>query len=959
MRLRTLGGLWIENSRSVLVGGPRPRPLALLAILAAAGTKGTSRDRAIGILWPDSDSERARHALSQTIYSLRRDLGVEVVLSTPDLRLDGQLISSDIDDFGAAIGARNWEDAAHLYTGPFLEGFYLADAPEFERWVDEERASLASAGVRAIEFVAKERTRTSRHDEACELWRKLTRLDPFNARFATSFMESLAAAGDRAAALAHGRVYSDLVRKELDAEPDGAVPRLMARLRDASSAVAENEITRIDGDARPAVPADSIARHEVEQSSTFRPLVPKTLFHRRHARPAAAIALTVLAVAFGWRAVRAARAPSAPVLAVGRIQDLVAPDSVVLGGVLSEMLATSLARLNDLQVVANSRMLELTSRDSLSSRGAMTDAARRAGATEIIEGELIPLPDRQLRLEVRRVDITRGLVRGAYRISGSDRIALFDSVTSLIAADLRVGVPTGSLGEVSTRSPIAYRFYEEGLRAFHQFDAVTAARLFRAAVREDSTFAMATYYAWRSAVASADPAQTELANRAVALASHASPRDRLLILTHLGHLQRDAGALAAAESLAIKYPRDPEALTRAGDVIIDLRRATALLNHAISLDSAAGVGTSAVCRMCETLDLLTRRYVWADSADAAERTLDRWRALRPHDSAPWQVFADLALGLGRHREAEAAQQRFKSLGGKIVDQNKLMLVWDLRSDDFADANGRCERGLAERDPSEFVSYRWFCSILFRAQGRYREALALVREGRVSKTSVVRRDGPPDRYHEAILDMEMGRALVAADQFLALAPAAFDTASGQAGLRASNVAWHLTLAATAAVAGGDTIRARGLVDSIESAGRRSSYSRDPKLHHFVRGLLHAQAGLHPSAEREFRAALVSPTYGYTRINYELGRTLLAMNRPRDAIPVLRAVLRGGLDGPGVYLTRTETHELLAQSFDAAGQRDSATAHYVVVERAWRSADPFLKPRYEAARQRVVHAGMTIH
>jgi len=32
-----------------------------------------------------------------------------------------------------------------------------------------------------------------------------------------------------------------------------------------------------------------------------------------------------------------------------------------------------------------------------------------------------------------------------------------------------------------------------------------------------------------------------------------------------------------------------------------------------------------------------------------------------------------------------------------------------------------------------------------------------------------------------------------------------------------------------------------------------------------------------------------------------------------------------------------------------QRDSAAAHYAIVERAWRSADPFLKPRYEAARQ----------
>ena len=43
-----------------------------------------------------------------------------------------------------------------------------------------------------------------------------------------------------------------------------------------------------------------------------------------------------------------------------------------------------------------------------------------------------------------------------------------------------------------------------------------------------------------------------------------------------------------------------------------------------------------------------------------------------------------------------------------------------------------------------------------------------------------------------------------------------------------------------------------------------------------------------------------------------------------------------------------HELLAQLFDAAGQRDSAKAHYAIVERGWRSADPILKLRYNAAK-----------
>src|SRR5215470_4115328 len=162
------------------------------------------------------------------------------------------------------------------------------------------------------------------------------------------------------------------------------------------------------------------------------------------------------------------------------------------------MLATSLGRVAELQVVANSRMLELTPRNADTSRSAFTDAARRAGATEVVEGELIPLPNGQLRLEVRRVELARGLVRSGYRISGADRIALFDSMTTSIAADLRFEAPNGSLADVSTRSPIAYRLYEEGLRVL-QYDAYAANNLFHAAIREDSTFAMATYYAWRAA----------------------------------------------------------------------------------------------------------------------------------------------------------------------------------------------------------------------------------------------------------------------------------------------------------------------------------------------------------------------------------------------------------------------------------------------------------------------------
>ncbi|MBC7791120.1 MAG: hypothetical protein H7Z74_14330 [Anaerolineae bacterium] len=948
MRLRTLGGLWIENEDGSAKGGVRPRRLALLAVLAAAGAKGLSRDQVLAILWPESESARGRAALSQTLYSLRTDLGADVVLATTaGLRLDPAHLTSDLHDFRTALKVRDWRQAAALYGGPFLDGFYLTDAPLFERWADEERSSLTSDGLRSIEHVARDATTARRLDEAAEQWRRLTRLDPLSGPFATAYMDVLGRLGDRSGALAHGRAHAELVRAELESEPDPAVTRLLARLRDVDS-VLPAPASKV---AETFAPAASVAKASppasVDEKSPVNhgepPLARAGISPRRGARLFAAVALSLATIAAAlWRASSARPvAATTPVLAVGQVRDLVTPDSAQLGSVLSEMLATSLGRLTKLQVIANSRILELIPRGADTIRAARTDAARRAGATEVLEGELIPIADRGLRFELRRVSIDRGIVRGGYRIDGTDRMALFDSITVLIAADLGVEPPSGSLVAASTRSPIAYRLYEEGLRTLSQSDATVAHRFFSAAVKEDSTFAMATYYLWRSEVAIGSPQQSATSDRVLSLAPQAADRDRLLMVMHVLATRSDPAAIALADSLVTRYPNDPAVLVLATGAMADFGRSIALLNRAIAIDSAAGVvaGAATECRLCDALSTLSGWYISADSVIATERTVRRWMRLRPRDSHPWVMLADHFVSLGRRPEAEAALRRAQSLGASAGNDAQRRLTWNIRSDDVTGANEICRTELAVSEGELLTQFRWFCTIALRMQGRYREALELATRS------------PPDRVHSAILDLELGRPMAAATQFARIARDRGLAFARQQGWAARHVAWNLTLAGAAFAAADDTTRLRGLIDTVEATGRRSLFARDPLLHHFLRGLLLAKAQQHEAASREFRAALYAPSQGYTRINYELAKSLLVLKRPADAIPLLRAPLYGGIEGPGLYLTRTETHELLAHAFDAAGQADSAAAHYAIVERAWASADPALKPRYLAARGRL--------
>ncbi|MBW3630863.1 MAG: winged helix-turn-helix domain-containing protein, partial [Gemmatimonadetes bacterium] len=248
--LRLLGGLLLGNEAGPLTGrAAQKRRLALLSVLAMAPTRVLSRDKLIGLLWPESDTEQARHLLSVALYELRKALGEDLVLSRGDDVALGDGLRTDVRSFEEALAEGALERAVELYAGPFLDGFYLSDAPEFERWVDSERDRLARRYQGALEKLAEERTASGDLRGAADAWRKLATVDPFNSRIACGLMEALAAAGDRAGALQHARTHEALLREEFGVEADPEIAALTTRLREEPPAESRRP--------RAATPAES------------------------------------------------------------------------------------------------------------------------------------------------------------------------------------------------------------------------------------------------------------------------------------------------------------------------------------------------------------------------------------------------------------------------------------------------------------------------------------------------------------------------------------------------------------------------------------------------------------------------------------------------------------------------------------------------------------------------------
>src|SRR3989441_9870415 len=142
-----LGGLNLlgvggHELKSVLA---QPKRVALLAYLAAATPKRLHRrDSLLALLWPELDQEHARAALRQALHGLRQSLGEAALQSRgdEDIGLNDRTFWCDARAFENAVEAGRHADALELYRGDLLEGFFVSGAPEFERWLEDGRASL-------------------------------------------------------------------------------------------------------------------------------------------------------------------------------------------------------------------------------------------------------------------------------------------------------------------------------------------------------------------------------------------------------------------------------------------------------------------------------------------------------------------------------------------------------------------------------------------------------------------------------------------------------------------------------------------------------------------------------------------------------------------------------------------------------------------------------------------------
>jgi DNA-binding SARP family transcriptional activator/TolB-like protein len=926
--------------------------LAVLALLAVAGERGVNREQFLTYLWPDSDEDRGRHALTQALYALRHDLNTDALfLGQQQVRLNPELITSDYAEFHGAIRGGAPERAVECYRGPFLQGFHLPRADDFQRWAEEQRDTLGHEYGRVLDAAARRAAERLDLQAAVGFLKRRAAQDPFNAKVAVRLMETLAAQGAVVEALQHARVHEEMRRQELDLPSDPEVTALAERLRNKARAVPAGP------EHFEAQPPQEVSSGQGKNEWTRLPQSKAPESRRRH-RWGVPVAITLVAlVAVGLAVGLLRRRPpplaerERPVVAVGFIADYSGTQPGWLGRPLADMLATNLARGSGFRVISNVRMLELMRqlRGAGDSGAVVSAAARQAGAAELIDGSLYAITPNRYRLDLRRVNLASGAVIRAYRVEGEDLFALVDSGTIGLVPDLGGASPAGSLAEVSTSSVKAYQAYEEGLRRYYEGDLISAERLFQQALAADSGFAQAAFYYARSTTSRSQTETIDRLRRAVELANRAGDRERLIMQAEWAFQNSSPALPAIADTLMIRYPEEVDGYLYAGwgaTLAGNYLKAEAPFRRVIALDSLGlGARGGPRCRACEAYAALGMVYYAVDSQRLGRRLQREWVRRQPSSAMAWRTLAGLHATDHRTDSALNALRIADSLEpGNHLNRRYLISIRSTLGE-YPEAE-RLLRAELEAAPFAYrAQARWDLAVVLRQMGRLKEARKLAHDYRLGiKERLLPGAAPYSALLEAQILFELGQHRAAA--------ALFDSiAVGQAGgfdlpgqYRDRIWAWAHEADALAQV--GDTVRLRVLADSMEVLGRSVGRIRERKLHAHVRGLLARIRGGDEEAVDWFQRSMVSPVVGLTRGNYELAGIFLRTGRPVEAIRILGPAIRAGTVGPNLYITRTELEARLAEAFDSTGQADSALVYYRKVLRAWERADNRFWPRRDS-------------
>jgi TolB-like protein/DNA-binding SARP family transcriptional activator/Flp pilus assembly protein TadD len=753
IQLQLLGAIELRRDgvdvRSVLVQAKR---LALLAYLRMAPGF-VPREKLLGLFWPESDDERARNALRQSLHFLRRSLGDEVVVGRGDqeVGIDASQVDCDAAAVAKAVSAGRLEDALSLYRGDFMTGFFVDDAPDLERWIEDERAKYRLMAVRASWELCERHAARREHASAIAWARRAVAIEPLGEARVRRLMTLLGEAGERAHALEAFDEFKRRLAAEHELSPSPETLRLAEQLRASPTGAVEEPQPGARTEAEPVVDAPARTPYHTAPAKP-----PAT--HRRW-RALVPMALVGVVIAVAWFArgrqpeLAAAQPPSVAVLPFLNLSG--DPANVYFSDGVTEEILNVLARVPGLKVAA--RTSSFAFRDNAVG---IDSIARALAVNHVLEGS-VRTDSNHVRITAQLIEASSGfhIWSDTYDRELNDIFTVQDEIAAAIAKQLQIEL-SGNFWGVSareTKEPEAYRLL---LRALHTFrtpspeNYAQSATLLEEAIHRDANYAraygaLANVLLWQAAFGwtAQDSAYTRaerLARRGLEIG--ATPEAHLA-LARLAEMQAWAPDSADAHflrALALN-PADARTLQQRALFLARSQRgdeAIAAGRRATELDPLHPGSWS---NFAAVLSMLGRE-------EEALTQMERARAVAPNDIIVLTNLANQYSNVGRNEDAIATAERALQINPN--DSNLRGLYVHLLFQSGRTEEAKARRNELERDQN-FSRFR--LAVLYTNTQEIDKVLDLLEEAARRRDPELVRIKAPDlfegmRHHPRFLKL---------------------------------------------------------------------------------------------------------------------------------------------------------------------------------------------------------------
>jgi DNA-binding SARP family transcriptional activator/TolB-like protein len=250
LSIATLGQLKVRcGDRVLAIAGRRAR--AIIGYLALSEADTETRERLVGLLWSETEEEKARASLRQALHELRRvldDAGFDGLAADKlAIRVDRSRVAVDLWDVLAEAQAGRAHPLLLHSERPLdrlLEDLETLD-PAFRIWLLAKRQTLAER----VRMLLEKAIRASGAPEAERevLARALMSLDPTHEEAARVLIRARAQAGDVGAALGIYKALWDLLDEEYDVEPSKETQELIAAIKLGQPAAVERPRVEVLG----------------------------------------------------------------------------------------------------------------------------------------------------------------------------------------------------------------------------------------------------------------------------------------------------------------------------------------------------------------------------------------------------------------------------------------------------------------------------------------------------------------------------------------------------------------------------------------------------------------------------------------------------------------------------------------------------------------------------------------